>query len=102
MTLAEACEAAAKGLPVIYKGVEYKRITEAGYRFNEKHERTNFVQLLSARSFSVIYADPAHCALKGEPNGINDDTGSDENTESKPRPTDTAADPNAQRASAGG
>lgn len=102
MTLAEACEAAQNGLPVIYKGVEYKRITEAGYRFNEKHERSNFVQLLSTRSFSVIYADPAHCALKGEQNGTNDDTGSDETAESKPRPTDTSADQNAHRASAGG
>lgn len=70
MTLAEACEAAAKGLPVIYKGVEYKRITEAGYRFNEKHERSNFVQLLDKCSHSVTYAEPGRCELaKKEENG---------------------------------
>lgn len=64
MTLKEADEAARKGLPVLCDGIEYKRITETGYRYNEKHERIGFVQLLDRRGNSVTYADPAHCTLK--------------------------------------
>ena len=72
MTLKEADEAAVKGLPVIYKNalvlggqeIEYKRITETGYRYDEKHERHGFVQLLDKHTNSVIYADPAYCTVK--------------------------------------
>ena len=64
MTLREADEAAQKGLPVICKGTEYTRITETGYRYNENHERTGFVQLLDKCGNSVTYADPAWCTIK--------------------------------------
>ena len=63
MTLREADEAAQKGLPVIYEGTVYMRITETGYRYNDKHERIGFVQLIDKCSNSVIYADPARCEL---------------------------------------
>ena len=66
MTLKEADEAAMKGLPVIYQGVEYIRITSTGYRYNEKHERTGFVQLLDKCGHSVIDADPARCEIAKE------------------------------------
>lgn len=66
MTLKEADEAALKGLPVIHQGIEYLRITETGYRYNKKHEREGFVQLLDKCGHSVTYADPGRCALKEE------------------------------------
>lgn len=64
MTLKEADEAALKGLPVIYQGIEYVRITETGYRYNEKHERSGFVQLLDKSGRSVTYAEPGRCEVK--------------------------------------
>ena len=63
MTLKEADEAAQKRLPVIHQGIEYARITETGYRYNDKGERIGFVQLLDKCSNSVTYADPALCEL---------------------------------------
>lgn len=71
MTLREADEAAQKGLPVIHQGIEYLRITETGYQYNEKHERTGFVQLLDKCGHSVTYADPGRCVLKEETYGGN-------------------------------
>ena len=64
MTLREADEAARKCLPVIFRGVEFQRITETGWRYNDKGERAGFVQLLDKCNRSVIYADPALCTLK--------------------------------------
>ena len=69
MTLREADEAAQKGLPIIHRvpgqeAIEYSRITETGYRYNDKHERHGFVQLLDKRGHSVTYADPGYCVLK--------------------------------------
>ena len=69
MTLREADEAAQKGLPVIHQGIEYTRITETGYRYNDKHERHGFVQLLDKNGHSVTYADPRSCELMKEENG---------------------------------
>lgn len=66
MTLKEADEAAQKGLPVLCDGIEYKRITETGYRYTDKHERIGFVQLLDRCGNSVTYADPGRCTLKEE------------------------------------
>ena len=68
MTLREADDAAQKGLPIIHKepgksAIEYKRITETGYRYNDKGERTGFVQLLDKCGHSVTYADPGSCEL---------------------------------------
>ena len=63
MTLREADEAAQKGLPVIYDGTVYLRITETGYRYNDKHERIGFVQLLDKCGYSATRADPARCEL---------------------------------------
>lgn len=64
MTLKEADEAAQKGLPVIHRGIEYLRITQTGYNYNDKGERTGFVQLLDKGGHSVTYADPGRCVLK--------------------------------------
>ena len=58
MTLREADEAAQKRLPVIYQGIEYLRISETGYRYNDKGERHGFVQLLDKCGHSVTYAEP--------------------------------------------
>ena len=67
MTSKEADEAAKKGLPVIYEGIEYKRITEVGYRYDGKGNRHPFVQLLDKNCYkSVVYTDPARCSLKNE------------------------------------
>ena len=75
MTLKEADEAAQKGLPIIHQApgqpaVEYRRIIQTGYEYNEKHERCGFVQLLDKNQNSVTRADPARCELaKKEDNG---------------------------------
>lgn len=66
MTLKEADEAARRCLPVIHGGIEYLRITETGYRYDEKGQRTGFVQLLDKCRHSVSYADPARCELAKE------------------------------------
>lgn len=63
MTMKEAHEAALKGLPVMYDGIEYERITEVGYRINDKLQCFGFVQLMSKNKRSVIYVDPNKCAL---------------------------------------
>ena len=54
MTLREADEAAQKRLPVIYQGIEYLRISETGYRYNDKGERHGFVQLLDLQSLLIV------------------------------------------------
>ena len=63
MTMKEADEAAWKYLPVFYNGIEYKRITQTGYRYDERRGRVPFVQLLDKYQNSVIYADPAQCTV---------------------------------------
>lgn len=63
MTLKEADEAARLRLPVIHDGITYCRITETGYRYNGKGERTGFVQLLDKGEHSVTYAAPERCKL---------------------------------------
>ena len=64
MTMKEADEAAWKFLPVIYNGIEYKRITQTGYRYDERRGRIPFVQLLDRHTNSVVYTDPALCKVK--------------------------------------
>lgn len=65
MTLQEANDAAKKGFPVIYNGIEYRRITQVGRLYSEtKGWGCGFVQLLDKNSNSVVQADPAHCTLK--------------------------------------
>lgn len=59
----EADEAARMGLPVMFDGIEYERITETGFRYNDKLERFGFVQLMSKSKRSVVYADPGRCVL---------------------------------------
>ena len=68
MTLREADEAAMKRLPIIHRApgqpaIEYKRITQTGYRYNDKGERIGFVQLLDKHRNSVTDAEPEHCEL---------------------------------------
>lgn len=66
MTLKEADEAAWKFLPVLYNGIEYKRITQTGYRYDERRGRIPFVQLLDKYKNSVVYADPALCEIRDD------------------------------------
>ena len=39
MTLKEADEAAQKRVPVIHRGIEYMRISQTGYNYDEKGNR---------------------------------------------------------------
>lgn len=67
MTSKEADEAARAGLPVLYEGIEYKRITEAGYGYDGNGNRSPFVQLLDKNNNrSVIRVNPEKCTLKCE------------------------------------
>lgn len=59
MNMREADEVAQKRLPVVYKGIEYLRIIQTGYNYDENGQRHGFVQLLDKCSHSVTYADPA-------------------------------------------
>ena len=64
MTPAEANKAALRRLPVIHNGIEYLRITQVGCNYDDKGNRSDFVQLLDKCGHSVTYADPARCELK--------------------------------------
>lgn len=64
MTLKEADAAAQKRIPVIHQGIEYERITQAGYEYDKNGQRSSFVQLLDKSGHSVSYADPSRCTLK--------------------------------------
>lgn len=69
MTLKEADEAAQKCLPIIHKwpsqpDIEYRRIAEVGYSYDENGKRSDFVKLLDKNTNSVTYADPKHCTVK--------------------------------------
>lgn len=72
MTLKEADEAAMKCLPVILTNlsmqgkaeIEYIRISQTGYSYDEKGKRHPFVQLIDKCGHSVSYADPADVKLK--------------------------------------
>lgn len=64
MTLKEADEATQKRVPVIHRGIEYMRISQTGYNYDEKGNRSGFVQLLDKSGHSVCYADPGFCSLK--------------------------------------
>ena len=63
MTLKEADEAACKFLPVIYNGITYRRITQTGYKYDPKHGRRGYVQLLDRSGNSVTDADPEYCTV---------------------------------------
>lgn len=64
MTLKEATEAAERRQPVIYNGIEYLRITEAGYRYDDAGAKHPFIQLLDKCGHSVTYAEPSRATLK--------------------------------------
>jgi hypothetical protein len=64
MTLREADEVAQKRLPVVYKGIEYLRIIQTGYNYDENGRRHGFVQLLDKCNHSVMYADPSGVSVK--------------------------------------
>lgn len=64
MTLKEATEAAERMQPVVHQGIEYLRITEAGYRYDDQRRRFPFVQLLDRCGHSVTYAEPSRVTLK--------------------------------------
>lgn len=63
MTLKEADEAARRCLPVVHDGITYRRITEIGYRFDNKGQRSGFVVLLDRGGWSVTYAAPERCRI---------------------------------------
>lgn len=69
MTLREADEAACKRLPIIHQGIEYLCISETGYQYNDKGERSGFVQLLDKCGHSVTYADPKLCSVAEKEEG---------------------------------
>lgn len=50
--------------PVVHQGIEYLRITEAGYRYDDQRRRFPFVQLLDRCGHSVTYAEPSRVTLK--------------------------------------
>lgn len=64
MTLREADAVAMKRLPVVYKDIEYRRIIQTGYNYDENGRRHGFVQLLDKCDHSVTYADPAGVSIK--------------------------------------
>ena len=66
MTSKEADAAAKAGLPVLYEGIEYKRITEVGCSYDGNGNRSPFVQLLDKCNRSVINVNPEKCTLKCE------------------------------------
>lgn len=64
MTLKEADEAAQQMLPVLYDGREYARITQTGYKYDDKGRRSGFVVLFDKCGHSVLYADPDRVTVK--------------------------------------
>lgn len=66
MTMKEADEAAVKRLPVISDGIEYLRIYQTGYRYDENGQRHGFVELLDKNGNSLTYTKPEAVKLKEE------------------------------------
>lgn len=64
MTLKEADEAAVKRHPVISGGIEYLRIYQTGYRYDENGQRSGFVVLLDKCGHSVTETSPEAVKLK--------------------------------------
>ena len=64
MTLKEADEIARKKLPVVNDGIEYLRICEIGYSYDNKGRPAPFVVLFDKCRHSVTRADPARCKVK--------------------------------------
>lgn len=64
MTMKEADEAASMYRPVVFNGIEYKRITRTGYTYDLRKGRIGFVELLDKNKNCVVYADPALCEVK--------------------------------------
>ena len=64
MTLKEADEAAVKRLPVIHDGIEYLRIYQTGYRYDENGQRCGLVVLLDKCGHSVTETKPESVKLK--------------------------------------
>jgi hypothetical protein len=64
MTLKEADEAAVKRLPVVHDGIEYLRIYQTGYRYDENGQRHGFVVLFDKCGHSVTETKPELVKLK--------------------------------------
>lgn len=64
MTLKEADEAARMFLPVIYNGIEYKRITRVGYYYDTRKGKCEFIELIDKNGNSFTNADPKYCTTK--------------------------------------
>lgn len=65
MTLKEADEAAKRMQPVIHQDIEYRRITYAGYLYDEYGQPSPVVQLKDRHANSFTWADPAKVEVKG-------------------------------------
>lgn len=65
MTLKEATEAATLMKPVIHQGIEYRRITLAGFLFDEYGRKSPVVRLKDKHANSFTWADPAKVEVKG-------------------------------------
>ena len=65
MTMKEVDEAAQKCLPVIYNGIEYKRISRVGYWYDENGGKRCFVELHPTFGNCVLFVEPRHVTLKG-------------------------------------
>ena len=71
MTPKEASKAAIRCLPVISNDIEYKRICQTGYNYDEQGRWTPFVALQDKRANSITYTDPARVSLV-DPDALND------------------------------
>ena len=65
MTLKEATEAAVRMQPIICNGIEYRRITFAGYAYDDYGRPSPIVVLKDRRANSFTQANPEQCELKG-------------------------------------
>lgn len=63
MTAKEADEAAKNCQRVMCGGIVYTRISEVGYRYDDKGNRTAYCALYSKKNNSVVVAKPSEVSL---------------------------------------
>lgn len=56
MTLKEAYDAGQRGVPVVYDGLRFRRITRAGYRFAENGVTRGYVEIADYPTGKVVTA----------------------------------------------
>lgn len=72
MTLREATEAAKARLPIMCDGIEYDRIIEAGYSYDEYGTQKPYVALLDKCLRSVRRTHPSQIEIRKEDGGENE------------------------------